>query len=273
MITRLIDRTGRTTAFAVHALPEPVQETVLGGLVHPLVISSSMAPTLLPGDRLDLEPADQVETGDLVVFRRGTLLVCHRVEGRAGDAWFMKGDAVTGSPERVARRDIIARVRAADRAGVRVPVSRRPPAQEQSSGGHRPVSNVIPPAERLRAAIGRLMASATAMPLIRRPSRWLVFHLAQVDVLERAPLSSFRAEVWRGSVRLPDRERLRHAVAARPDLSQVTLILRIGPLYLGTCTLVPWSLRLRHAASALDLETSLQSIRPTLAAFPPDTRN
>ena len=89
----------------------------------------SMYPALLKGDEITVEAASPaaLRRGDLVVFRQrlrhGEALVCHRlvdVEHTNGDRSFrLKGDATTGSGERVRSDQVLGRVVHIRRSGWR----------------------------------------------------------------------------------------------------------------------------------------------------------
>jgi signal peptidase I len=81
------------------------------------VSSDSMAPTLRPGDLIDLHAvaADEIVPGDLVVIKIGSTLLCHRAVDRYtasdGQQWIVtRGDVGVGHDPPVAADDVIGRV-------------------------------------------------------------------------------------------------------------------------------------------------------------------
>lgn len=269
MIARLINRADGRAVFAAHELPDVVQGAVLGEMVRPRVRSSSMAPALLKGDRLLLAPAGTVQAGDVLVFRRGVLLLCHRVHRVEGDVLVMKGDAVAGSEERIASSDVVGRVRAVIRGSIAISVSHRGPTSKTVSRRcfHKGSPTFL--LERLRSFVGRLCAGVVTVSGVSAAATWLVLRLARADMYERARLSSFYADVWVQTVKLTDLGRLRETPMTRSkDLSRIRFGIRMGRLYLGTCTVAPWSLRLRPALSMLERAITLQVCRAGLDAPP-----
>jgi signal peptidase I len=85
------------------------------------VTSWSMFPTILKGDVLTIEPADQVLPGDIVVFQHIGTLVCHRVTSvGAGGEIYTKGDQADRPDPPIPQRDILAKVTAIMRGGQNV---------------------------------------------------------------------------------------------------------------------------------------------------------
>ena len=58
--------------FSVQDLPDPLQLPLLQSMVTPRIVSSSMAPTIQEGDRLELGPPTSLAVGAIVVFRHDT---------------------------------------------------------------------------------------------------------------------------------------------------------------------------------------------------------
>ena len=263
MITRLHNLTTATAVFPTHELPDEVQQPVLQGLVSPRVISSSMQPTLAIGDRLDLAPADRLQVGDLVVFRQGSLLICHRVARMEDQRLYTKGDACDGPPEPISLSDVVGRVPAVLRGNMRLSVS--PPSVHLRQGAvtESPLDRVADwGREQMGSLLRRLIGYSAGLPLIGEGIRLLFTHIVAVDVLEQAPLRSLTSWLQRDTVRLSRIGQLHEYLAATPvDLARVRLAIRIGPFLLGTCSLCPWSIQIRPAAVPLCLETSFQSLR------------
>lgn len=83
------------------------------------VISSSMRPTLRPGDWVTarVEPSDQLRVGDLLVFQRGAELITHRLVDRR-EGFLLKGDATWGFDPSIQTDAILGRVIAVERGGL-----------------------------------------------------------------------------------------------------------------------------------------------------------
>lgn len=80
------------------------------------VASWSMAPALLKGDQLTVEPATpaQLQVGDLLLFHDRGRLICHRLvatqESGTGPRLITKGDAVTGCDAPLQPENVLGRV-------------------------------------------------------------------------------------------------------------------------------------------------------------------
>ncbi len=92
------------------------------------VTGASMLPAVLPGDVLQFESCDatQVETGDVVLFRRNDQLVIHRMLSRTSSTLLTQGDALARPDPPVAHTDVLAKVVGISRQGR--PMARRHPA-------------------------------------------------------------------------------------------------------------------------------------------------
>jgi hypothetical protein len=77
----------------------------------------SMLPLIRPGDRLLVAfGAQGARTGDVILFRKGGMVVAHRVVGtRTDDELIAKGDSEPFATEDVAASDLLGIVRAVDR--------------------------------------------------------------------------------------------------------------------------------------------------------------
>ncbi len=84
------------------------------------VASWSMFPTMHKGDLIEIEPAASLQVGDVVVFRCGDTLVCHRVtEVLSSQEILTRGDGSTEPDEPVRRADLLGKVAAIIRRGQR----------------------------------------------------------------------------------------------------------------------------------------------------------
>jgi hypothetical protein len=130
---------------------EPTIATVVADLLRRGVpvqfhaTGASMAPAILDGDTITVEPVDaeRLRRGDVVLALRGSAVVAHRLVRRARrrdseSELVLRGDAADGDDAPVPAIDVLGRVVEIERAGVR----------------HRPSSL----AARL-TALGRLLAS------------------------------------------------------------------------------------------------------------------
>lgn len=244
--------------FSTAHLPAEVQDAVLRHLVVPRVASSSMWPTLMPGDTLELEPVDELCLGDVLVFRRGDDYVCHRLVGTRDGSLLMHGDASTGEPEAIERSQLVGRVSAVVRDGLSLQHPRR------KLNGRLGL--------RLRAALSRgafrrvchVAARCLRRPVLGEAFKRMTRRWIAVEILEAAPLACTQSFVSRSMVRLHQREQLVSALGAHHDRESLLLILRMGPLILGICRLSPWSLSLRSGAQCFDLEEALEPLADVL---------
>lgn len=270
MITRLRSLTRATAFFHIHELPAEAQEPALRNLVIPRVMSDSMEPTLQAQDGLELGPADGLRIGDLVVFRQDSVLACHRLEHMDHQHLYTKGDACTGPPERILPSDVLGRVTAIIRDGTRLSVP-PPLASPWLDFSHIPSSRayIEGTGELVRSLLRKGLSHIARLPVIGRGVRRLAIHISIIDVLEESLLRSFPSYVKRRTLRLSHIHQLHeYLCAAYDDLAPIALVIRVGPLYLGTCHLAPWSLQIRPAAAALDLATHLEQLQPLLEGRP-----
>lgn len=236
MIRRLV--LDNSSAFQPPADLLPLLSFPHGGpLIRLRVASWSMFPTLQKGDVLEVEEACDIRPGDIVVFRRDNVLVCHRVTdyGRHGEI-LTAGDRTRGPGEAVPLCDVLAKVRALRRRGKRlVP--------------NRPVQPT--PTARLRLLLDRSLTAwntawrQCAEEVWERLSRsprgrallsCLIRRGARVHVIRRSPLHSLGAfpVVRRETIRLDEVERMPLALVT-PAAERVRLEVRLGPYLLGSC--------------------------------------
>jgi signal peptidase I len=93
-------------------LPEVSDVLLRFANVRVRIASRSMAPTLLPGDEIIVEPAsiDDLRAGDLILFRWREQLICHRLVDVSGDAVVTRGDAASAGGERTDRDQVLGKV-------------------------------------------------------------------------------------------------------------------------------------------------------------------
>jgi len=109
------------------ALPPGATAELVGGLLRDgkrvslAVTGFSMAPFLKGGDRVTLEPARRIRTGDVVVRLSGAgRLLVHRVVGGAAAAPLTRGDSANEPDPAIRPGELLGRVQRAERAGRRL---------------------------------------------------------------------------------------------------------------------------------------------------------
>ncbi|MBN1667095.1 MAG: S24 family peptidase [Anaerolineales bacterium] len=83
------------------------------------ITSYSMHPLLQPGDTLlaQVVPLQDLRRGDLLVVRRATDFVTHRLILQDGDTWIIKGDRSTQADPAIQPDQVLGRVIAIERHG------------------------------------------------------------------------------------------------------------------------------------------------------------
>lgn len=234
----------------VSTLPEECQGPALRYLITPRVASWSMYPTLCKGDCLELGPAEPLQVGDLVVFRRPAGPVCHRLITQQGSLLLTKGDACSGPPEQVLLGDVLGIVIAVTRGSFRAEVTHlsrlTPPAPWR-----RPLDHLSLTLMRT----GRRMAATVIHPVLRHPrlGKLLARQIARYVTVERfeaPPLQSLDAVAaipsWEPPSDRPHEQK-------RPS----TLTIRLGPIYLGIFAPDAKTLDLRPILAGTDTEFAL----------------
>lgn len=227
--------------FPATALPENCQGPALQHQMIPRVASWSMYPTLCKGDRLELEPAEPLHVGDLIVYRKAFGLVCHRLVARHDARLLTQGDACSGPPEQVLPQDVLGRVVAVTRGSSRLDV--------------RYLSGLAPPSPWRRSfdlyaltlrRTSRVIAGRLIRPVLRHP--WsgefiarLLARYATIDRIAASPIRSLDATAETGRWKLPLDGTERHMLPQQ-------IVFRVGPIYLGT----------------YDLRSEILDIRPIL---------
>jgi hypothetical protein len=261
-------------SFSAAELPEDLHRPVLQSLVSPLVSSQSMAPTLLPGDRLELAAPDNLEIGDIILFRKSGRLICHRITGITDSAVDTTGDAVEGSSETIISSDIVGLVTAVLRNGRRLSVTSRPKGSLQQTRATRQTDLRTKTWEWSRGCVRALLRSALGLPVIGGVLRHLALHVLTIEVLEESPVRCVPSYLSRRNFPLSRIAALQAYLAtARPDLARITLVIRAGPWFCGMCRLVPWSVECRPAAEGLDLPIHLASLQPMRSPGEPQCRS
>lgn len=260
MITRLLSPSTASTCFSADQLPEAVHGSVLWNVIAPVVNSESMTPTLQRGDELELEQPDNLQAGDVVVYRRDRLFICHRIHRIEGYRLFLRGDANTGSFEEVDVRHAVSRVTCLVRRGKRIAVSPYISATVERAGR----DSIWVRAATWSVRSGRLLVLRslnwlTDQPVFKSILRSLLRRLMTIDILKRAPLHSFRGYTARQRVHLDQFDCLHRCLSALNGES-IVLVIRVGPLHLGTCTPNPWHIDMRPLFQSITTEVLSESV-------------
>jgi hypothetical protein len=241
---------------ATHELPDLVQEPVLRDLVFPRVVSSSMRPTLEAGDRLELESAQTLQIGDVIVFRHNALFICHRIVLVEQDRLRTRGDAAGSVPEETQRALVIGRVAAIMRNGVR----RTLPAWSGTASRLTTHQYAAESRERLRASTVSFMKRLVALPFLGTIARRLIIRAIAVDVMEEAPLHCVSGYIKQRTCKASEVPALLQGSSQRIMTPGTRLVFRAGPFVLGICRLSPRSLNVHQTAHTLGLEMFLSAL-------------
>lgn len=249
MIVTLTPRTA--TRFAGSALPEICQGPALQYLQIPRVASWSMYPTLCKGDRLELGPADPLNVGDLVVFRRPFGLVCHRIVARQEQVLLTQGDASSGAPEPVLFRDVLGIVVAVVRGSTRVVTAdlatlAPPPPWRRTIDQ---LSTTI--LDRSRRGAHRFIRLALQNSWVGGFLASLMVRWATVERMAASPVQSLSQAFTLNPAALPSHP------ADRLDPSAL-LEIRLGPIWLGTFHQSSERLDIRPVLADTSLEFTLR---------------
>ena len=113
-VTRRASR-GRTPSAAEIRNAQWLEGALRGGSASHLWVTlrgTSMAPAMLPGDRLvvtPLLPGEDMREGDVFVARKGGWLVAHRLLRRLDGAVILRGDAAAADDPPIPLGDVLAR--------------------------------------------------------------------------------------------------------------------------------------------------------------------
>ncbi|MEW6248182.1 MAG: S24/S26 family peptidase [Nitrospirota bacterium] len=269
MIRRLV--LDNSSAFQPPADLLPLLSSPHGGpLIRLRVASWSMFPTLQEGDVLEVEEAHDIRPGDIVVFRRNNVLVCHRVTGygRPGEI-LTAGDRTREPGEAVPLCDVLAKVHAISRRGKRLVPGR--PAEPTVAAQLRLVLDrsltAWNTAWRHRAE--EVWEWLRCSPRGRALLSWLIRRGARVHVIRRTPLHSLGAfsVVRRETIRLDEVERT-PLVRVAPAAERVRLEVRLGPYALGACDPASGKIFVQPLVKDLGLEQVLHKLTRRLEAGP-----
>jgi signal peptidase I len=103
----------------------------LKGTIRLRVTGASMLPTIWPGDVLTVRrlESEELQEGDVAVFRREGRLVTHRVIRKDRESVVVQGDAKLKADAPVRREDVFGSVVAVHRRGREVTVARKTAAR------------------------------------------------------------------------------------------------------------------------------------------------
>jgi hypothetical protein len=220
------------------------------------VTSWSMFPTIHKGDLIEIEPAARIQVGDVVIFRSGDALVCHRVAVVLSSQEILtRGDGSTEPDKPVRRDDLVGKVTAIIRRG-----QRRDP--------------LFIPAPTLVSVLrlhgdlffGRLQAWIVAEGLwlwqrlkrrsiIQRLSAYMLRKGVKFSVGVRASIRLMHAYQCYSLSRYPVKDEILERIP--PDFKRsddLILLAYLGPYRLGTFQLSSGELKIRQPVTGLGLE-------------------
>ena len=265
MIARLLNPSTHSTRFSADRLPDAVHELVLQKVMTPIVNSESMTPALHKDDVLRVQHAETLQVGDVVVYRQDRLFVCHRIHRIEGHRMFLRGDANTGPFEQIDLRQVVGRVEALFRnetyLAIRNSLPKGSHAQKDSTRGR--TASWSFPLGRARAL--QFVNWVADRWFVRRVLRHILKRLMTIDILERTSLRSLDGYVARYHIRLDRPDHAKQYLSTMKG-NGLVLVIRVGPVYVGTCSLNPWGLHMRPLLRNSTTEVLLESIRPFLAS-------
>jgi hypothetical protein len=252
LVIQLLSPLTLDSRFIAQDLPDSLQLPLLNSMVVPRIVSSSMAPTIQAGDKLELGPPTSLTIGTIVVFRIDSLLVCHRITTIDSQGTLStRGDATQGFCETVQPSSVIGVVTGLLREGAYLSLGQDPlpssTAADQASLK-----------SRLRALIVRSITQS-----IRVLARFSFFqHMlaillqwtATVDVLAQAPLRSLPSHSKVASFRLRMSPHITELLADYSQQQPTQYSVRLGPWRLAQYHPATESLLLRQSLREADLE-------------------
>ena len=244
--------------FSAQDLPDALQLSLLHSMTVPRIVSSSMAPTIQAGDRLELCPPAALTIGTIIVFRNDTLLVCHRItaidpQGRLST----RGDATQGAGEIVEPGSVIGVVTGVMRQGTHVSLEINPrvsSAAAQSSSLKSRIRSFV-----LQSIIWSIRALTRFLffqPLLAVLLRWI----ARIDVLTPAPLQSLASHTKMASFTLRMFPHMAGLLTASIGQTPTRYVVRLGPWRLAQLDPATESLMLRQSLQDAGLESLVRSM-------------
>ena len=244
--------------FAVSELPNELQLPLLRIMVAPRIVSSSMTPTIQPGDRLELSPPTSLTVGSVVVFQNGSLLVCHRITSIDSRGTLLtRGDAMESSCEIVEPNSVIGTVRGVLRAGTYL-----------SFGHDLPTVSVSEPQNRLKTrawtvavrSCTRTVHALARVSLFQHLLAILLRWLATVDVLTPVSLRSLSSHSKIASLTFPLSPHMADLLAASNRQEPPSYVVRLGPWRVAQYDPATASLLLRQSLREAGLEPFFRQI-------------
>jgi hypothetical protein len=257
-VIHLVPSLSLDSRFSAQDLPEELQLPLLNSMVVPRIVSWSMTPTIQPGDRLELSPPISLTIGAIVVFRHGTMLVCHRIiaidpQGTPST----KGDATQGACEIVQPSSVVGVVTGVLRKGIHMPLAQAPPmpstAAQPTTFTHC-VRTVI-----LQLTTLSLRAFAR-VSFFRRMLPTLLRWTATVDVFAPAPLRSLSSHSKIASFILRKSPHIDRLLATSSGQQSARYVVRLGPWQLAQYDQATESLLLRQSLRQIGLEPFVRHI-------------
>ena len=238
--------------FAVQDLPHELQLPLLNSIVVPRIVSSSMAPTIQAGDRLELSPPTSLTVGTIVVFRNNFLLVCHRITAIDPQGVLStRGDATRSPCEIVQPNSVIGVVTGVQREGAYVSFRQGPP---MSSASAQPTSLMSLARTTVLRSTTRSIRVLARFPLFQHLSAMLLRWTATVDVFTPAPLQSLPSHLKVTSFTLRIFPHIADLLTASNRRKPAHYVVRLGPWQVAQYDPTTASLLLRQSLREAGLE-------------------
>ncbi len=238
--------------FVAQDLPDSLQLPLLNSMVAPRIVSSSMAPTIQAGDKLELSPPTSLSIGTIVVFRVDSLLVSHRITAIDPQGVLStRGDATQGPCEIVQPSAVIGVVAGVTRGDTYLALGQNPSMlstpSEPTSRKSRIRTLVVWSVTQSIRVLARFSFFQHILVILLR---WT----ATVDVLTEAPLRSLPSRSKVASFRLRMSPHITELFAACNEQHPVLYSVRLGPRRLVQYDPATGSLLLRQSLRAAGLE-------------------
>lgn len=249
---RLVPPLSLDGRFSATDLPDELHLPLLNNMVTPRIVSSSMTPTIQAGDQLELGPPTVLTIGTIVVFRTGTLLVCHRVTAIDEQGMLStKGDATAGIGESVQPDAVIGVVTGVIRESTHISMAEHPgkcltPTHTAS------LSHLI--RKGLARSIGWIIGVLGKVPLVQNMLSLLFRKAARVDVLIPAPLRSLPSHSTVTSFKLQECHDTARLMAVSHRQQPTQYVVRLGPWRLAQYHPITGVILLRQSLKDAGLE-------------------
>jgi len=257
-VIRLLPPLTLNSRFSAQDLPDELHLPLLNSIVVPRIVSSSMIPTIQEGDRLELSPPTSLTVGTIVLFRSGTMFVCHRITViDAQGTLSTRGDAMHGACEVVQPDSVIGVVTGVMRNGTHIAFGPYPQISSATAQPTSVKSHIRTAAVRLVIQSIRVLArSSLFQHMLAMLLRWT----ATVDVLAPAPLQSLPAHSKVASFTLRSVPHIAGLLAASNRQKPARYTVRLGPWRLAHYHAATESLLLRQSLQDAGLEPSIRQI-------------